>query len=228
MTKIQQFIIIVALIIVKNLFSLTSLIAMLNVGSLQKQLPLPINWLPDEVSQSGEVDQEVNKEKHLDHNHAEVSDDPDLSCVQCSICTENFRVRDALGIFSGCRHGFHVGCILPWLAQSQICPNCNQPTSDMRILVLTKSQGGIPEIIATGEKAFRTMLEKLGSWGQPLVSYFNALPPKKKAFYSIMSALGIVLVAYLAYKWWTTESVVTGGSSLDATPELVELATSYK
>lgn len=229
MTETQKFIIVVAIIVLKNLFFLSELVAMLSAASLQKQLPLPINWLPQEVSQSSE-DNQIDNPENKDGGSLEQHDqDPDVSNIQCAICISCFKVGDALSIFSQCRHGFHIGCIIPWLAASQLCPYCNQSTSDMRILVLTKAQAGIPLIIVQGEQAFRAMLAKLGGWGKPLVHYFNALPAKKKAFYSIMSVLGIVLVSYLAYKWWTSDPIEAGGgNALDVNPELVDLAISYQ
>lgn len=229
MIKTQKIIIIVvAIVILKSIFLITNLLAMLSVGGLKNQLSLPINWLPGEVSQS--ADQDINYQEDKNCGAVQSTHDSDASSIECSICTESFKVGDSLSIFSACRHGFHIGCILPWLAQSQACPNCNQSASDMRLLVLTKPQhNGIPEIIVQGERIFREMIARLGHWGQPLIVYFNGLSQGKKAFYSVMSVLGIVLVTYLAYKWWTSsDSDSAGTDSVNVTSELIELATSYK
>jgi hypothetical protein len=182
MTRKQKLIIVVAIIVLKKLFFLSELIAMLSASSLQKQLPLPINWLPQEVSQSSE-DHQVNDPAGEEDGSLEKADqDPDVSNIQCAICISCFKVGDALSIFSQCRHGFHIGCILPWLAQSQVCPNCNQPTSDMRILVLTKAQAGIPLIIAQGGTSISGHACKAWRLGTAACSLFQRTFPKEESF----------------------------------------------
>lgn len=223
MTKIQQLTVIIAIVILKTLFLLTSLEAMLRVEDMSNVLRIPINWLPEEVSNSPEQLDDELVEQAIDQEDI-ISDKK----VQCITCFEPYQENDVIAIFSDCRHSFHYHCIVRWLISKKTCAHCNQPASDLRIIVVDKAQREKPHAIKQGELTFLTMLNRLGDFGQPLVDYFNALPPKKKVFYSVMSALGIVLVAYLAYKWWTSSSANSSGScSIGVTPELIELALPY-
>ncbi|XP_071688362.1 uncharacterized protein [Rutidosis leptorrhynchoides] len=42
----------------------------------------------------------------------------------CVICLEEYANMDDVGMFKGCKHDFHVGCIKKWLSIKNLCPIC--------------------------------------------------------------------------------------------------------
>ncbi|XP_065036590.1 RING-H2 finger protein ATL80-like [Musa acuminata AAA Group] len=43
---------------------------------------------------------------------------------ECAVCLAEFGGGEAVRLMVGCGHGFHVGCIDPWLAGHATCPVC--------------------------------------------------------------------------------------------------------
>jgi len=52
--------------------------------------------------------------------------------LECSICLENIRVRQACSILS-CKHIFHTKCVRKWLTEKCTTPNCPCCRADIRI-----------------------------------------------------------------------------------------------
>lgn len=190
----------------------TEVTGMIDLNALDA-LKLPINQLPKEISQSDERDQ---TEQSSD-------DDCEGDCnVECSICLNNFSINETLGVLSKCHHGFHFSCIMANMAfGNKQCPLCRQESSSVRLIILTKATRETPSYLVQAEQIFIEFLVKLGQWTQPLLTYFNALPPKKKVFYTLMSALGIALVGYLAYQY------LMSGNGVNANDAIKDCACSY-
>ncbi|KAK3413663.1 hypothetical protein EUGRSUZ_I02211 [Eucalyptus grandis] len=66
--------------------------------------------------------------------------------VECAICLAEFAEGDEVRLLPQCGHGFHVGCIDPWLGSHSSCPSCRQ------ILVVARCQkcGQFPAVPAAG------------------------------------------------------------------------------
>ncbi|XP_030466839.2 RING-H2 finger protein ATL8-like [Syzygium oleosum] len=69
--------------------------------------------------------------------------------VECAICLGEFSEGDEVRLLPQCGHGFHVGCIDPWLASHSSCPSCR------RILVVARCQkcGQFPAVPGDGTEA---------------------------------------------------------------------------
>ncbi|KAG5618497.1 hypothetical protein H5410_018321 [Solanum commersonii] len=42
----------------------------------------------------------------------------------CSICIAEIKIGEIYAILHPCCHGFHVGCVRPWLEDNETCPLC--------------------------------------------------------------------------------------------------------
>ncbi|KAK4735543.1 hypothetical protein R3W88_009804 [Solanum pinnatisectum] len=42
----------------------------------------------------------------------------------CSICIAEIKIGEICAILHPCCHGFHVGCVRPWLEDNETCPLC--------------------------------------------------------------------------------------------------------
>ncbi|KAJ9172539.1 hypothetical protein P3X46_015766 [Hevea brasiliensis] len=49
-----------------------------------------------------------------------------FASTECAICLGEFGEKDEIRILPQCGHGFHVGCIDPWLGSQSSCPSCRQ------------------------------------------------------------------------------------------------------
>ncbi|KAI3409625.1 RING-type domain-containing protein [Psidium guajava] len=69
--------------------------------------------------------------------------------VECAICLGEFSEGDEVRVLPQCGHGFHVGCIDPWLGSHSSCPSCR------RILVVARCQkcGQFPAVPGDGTEA---------------------------------------------------------------------------
>lgn len=45
---------------------------------------------------------------------------------QCTICLSEFGDTDAAITRLGCKHVFHIPCLVPWLQRKSTCPTCRQ------------------------------------------------------------------------------------------------------
>ena len=48
----------------------------------------------------------------------------------CAVCLEQFKDDDAPVSALPCQHGFHTGCIQPWILTHANCPVCREQTGD--------------------------------------------------------------------------------------------------
>lgn len=48
----------------------------------------------------------------------------DMGFTRCSICLNDFHVKEKLKSFPGCDHLFHIKCLDIWLNIDPSCPNC--------------------------------------------------------------------------------------------------------
>lgn len=57
---------------------------------------------------------------------------PSVGSSECTICLEQLRPPD-LCVSLPCCHGFHEGCIVPWLLKNNKCPCCRCARSHMAV-----------------------------------------------------------------------------------------------
>ncbi|KAI8877436.1 hypothetical protein K501DRAFT_278451 [Backusella circina FSU 941] len=63
-------------------------------------------------------------------NHRVVN--PQEEELQCSICLQQFSDNEPVSVFRGCNHRFHTNCLTGWLLINDSCPNCRNPTNNIR------------------------------------------------------------------------------------------------
>ncbi|URD72152.1 E3 ubiquitin-protein ligase [Musa troglodytarum] len=81
------------------------------------------------LSWSGMEEETAKMEKHLSSAAAFVEGGIQDSCDDaCSICLEEFCESDPSTV-TGCKHEFHLQCILEWCQRSSQCPMCWQSIS---------------------------------------------------------------------------------------------------
>lgn len=50
--------------------------------------------------------------------------DESVKNSDCSICIAEIKIGEICAILHPCCHGFHVGCVRPWLEDNETCPLC--------------------------------------------------------------------------------------------------------
>uniref|UniRef100_A0A6U6NB44 RING-type domain-containing protein n=1 Tax=Zooxanthella nutricula TaxID=1333877 RepID=A0A6U6NB44_9DINO len=74
------------------------------------------------VKDGGEFGQ---RSQQMAQNHEGITEDAQQTGEFCSICCDLLGTTDVW--VTSCGHQFHRECLLPWIAQKNICPNCRHP-----------------------------------------------------------------------------------------------------
>jgi len=69
----------------------------------------------------------------------------------CAVCLGTFQTED-VGIVLRCRHGYHEGCIVPWLCSRGTCPVCR--SQEVRTTTRESAWGSIARgLISSSRRA---------------------------------------------------------------------------
>ncbi|KAH7016441.1 ankyrin repeat-containing domain protein [Microdochium trichocladiopsis] len=55
--------------------------------------------------------------------------------LTCAICQYDVKIGEMHKVFLSCKHGFHEECVVPWLKESNTCPDCRAVIGDEAAVV---------------------------------------------------------------------------------------------
>ncbi|XP_020239514.1 putative RING-H2 finger protein ATL19 [Cajanus cajan] len=68
---------------------------------------------------------------------------PSLSCRECAICLEDFKMGEECLVFCVCGHIFHCDCINHWLREKPSCPICRHYVSSSSTTMVNNNSRSI-------------------------------------------------------------------------------------